>query len=447
MRKTILFLRAGCLVVWMMVLSCQKKFDEPPVYTGSDSLSNFTIGALRLLHFPGSFEKLPDDKMIAGIIVADDSSDNFYKSIIIQDSTGAITLRLDGFGLFNDYPIGRKLLVKLTGLWMGDYGRMLQLGIGVDRSDPAYPELQPIPLPLFNRFLVPGSLHNPVHPKKIKLNELGDSLQGCLVQLSGMEFSPADTAKPFADVVNKLSVNRTLKACGGGNIYVRTSGFASFAGIKTPRGNGTITAIYSVFNTSKQLIIRDTPDLQMTGLRCTGTQVKTLLSEDFEQVPVGSISQLSGWKNVPETGDVLFSAKSFSGNKYAEISAFATGKPVLISWLILPGVNLDNSADEVLLFDTKDGFDNGGELQVLLSTNYDGGITPWKAKWTNLKPLISKGAVAGIADQWVNSGKLSLKGFSGIVSIAFRYVAADPPDDKDKRTTLFQLDNIQILGN
>lgn len=430
-----------------VILSCQKKWDEPPLYTGSDEAADFTIDALRLMHFPGNFEMITDDRSIEGIVVADDQSDNFYKSILIQDGTGAITLRLDGFGLFNDYPIGRKLLVKLKGLWMGDYGNMLQLGIAVDRSNLVYPELLPIPKPLFSRFLVPKTLLNSIAPKKVKIADLSDSLQGCLIQLAGMEFSANDTAKPLADVVNQLSVNRTLRSCDGRSIYLRTSGFARFAGIKTPRGNGTVTAIYSVFNTTKQLIIRDTSDLQMADLRCTGTQTKQLFSEDFEQISLGMPLQLLGWKNIPEVGDIVFTGKSFSGNHYAEISAFATGKTAVISWLILPRVDLNNSADEVVIFDTKDGFDNGGDLQLLVSSNYDGNDIPWKAKWTSLKPVISKGSVTGIADSWASSGKISLKGFSGKVSLAFRYEAADPNEIQNKRTTLFQLDNIRILGN
>ncbi|MDE3252655.1 MAG: choice-of-anchor J domain-containing protein [Bacteroidota bacterium] len=435
------------LFLMVFFLSCQKNWDEPPVYTGPDETANFTIGALRLMHFPGNFEKITEDRFIEGIVVADDQSDNFYKSVLIQDSTGAITLRLDGFGLYADYPVGRKLLVKLKGLWLGDYGNMLQLGIGVDRSNQVYPELLPIPKPLFGRYLVPKSLQNSLAPVKVTIADLSDSLQGCLIELANMEFTPNDTAKPFADAVNQVSVNRTVKSCDGQSIYLRTSGFARFAGIKTPRGNGRITAIYSVFNTAKQLIIRDTSDLQMTGLRCTGTQAKQIFSEDFEHSTPGIPIQIAGWKNLPETGDVYYSGKSFNGNNYAEISAFATGKPTVISWLVLPRIDLNNSTDEVLFFDSKDGFDNGGDLQLLVSSNYDGSEAPWKARWTNLKPVFSKGSVSGIAANWVSSGKISLKGLSGKVSLAFRYEAADPIEIPLKKTTLFQLDNIRILGN
>ena len=158
MRKKILLNRMGSTVpvsvmCWLILsasgIFCHKKFDEPPPYTGPVIKANITIQDLRAMHFPGNFEKLMDEFIIEGVVVADDSKDNFYKSIVIQDSTGGITIRLDGFGLYNFYPVGRKVFVKLKDLWLGDYAKMIQLGAGVDRSDPAFPELIPVPQPLY----------------------------------------------------------------------------------------------------------------------------------------------------------------------------------------------------------------------------------------------------------------------------------------------------------
>ncbi|MFX7849786.1 hypothetical protein ABTK11_22010, partial [Acinetobacter baumannii] len=80
----------------------------------------------------------------------------------------------------------------------------------------------------------------------------------------------------------------------------------------------------------------------------------------------------------------LFEGKWTAPNKYVEISAFATYQPVVNSWLILPPINLNNSTHEQLSFLTKDGFDNGAVLQAYISSNYDGGNSPSKAKWTPL---------------------------------------------------------------
>ncbi len=434
-------------ILVLMSIQCNKKFDTPPEYNGPDLQPNLSISALRAMHFMGNFDHIVNDYIIEGIVVADDSKDNFYKSIIMQDSTGGITIRLDGTGLYNDYPVGRKLAIKLNGLWMGDYARMIQLGAGVDRSDSLFPQIAPIPVPLFDRFLIKKSLQNAIVPKTIRIDQLNDSLQSCLIKIDNLEFAVADTGKPYADVINKLSDNTIVKACSGGSAYIRTSGFARFAGIKTPRGNGSLTAIYSVFKTDKQLMIRDTSDVQMNGLRCTGAGSKLLLAEDFTNQSPNTNLTITGWKNIVETGGKSFQVKSSSNNNYAEINAFATNQLTVVSWLILPPVNLSNSANEILSFQTKDGFDNGGVLQVFASTNYDGGNTPWKAKWTLLKPIISKGSVTGIASDWLASGNISLAGYSGSVYIAFRYDGADPVLAFDKRTTTFQIDNVRIEGN
>jgi len=433
----------------MMVtgLQCYKRFDAPPAYMGPDISANLSIRDLRSKQVSGSIGYITGDWIIEGIVIADDSKDNFYKSIVLQDSTGGITIRMDGFGLYADYPVGRRLAVKLKGLYLGDYARMVQLGGGVDWSDPRYPELLPIPVPLFNRFIVKKALNQPVMAHRVRLDELGDSLQSCLVQIDQLEFAVTDTGSTYADAINKLSSNAIVKSCKGGSAYLRTSGFARFAAAKIPRGNGSITAVYSVFGTSRQLLLRDTSDVQLTGLRCTAAGAKELLAEDFEQQQGQTVFSKPGWKNIAETGDLYFLVNTTLNNQYAEISAFATGKPVLVSWLITPPVNLANSANEILSFDTRDGFDNGAVLQVLVSNNYDGGNTPWKAKWTPLKALMAKGTVSAVAAKWVASGEISLSGFSGTISLAFRYEGADPINPNDARTTRFQLDNIRIRGN
>ena len=430
-----------------VLIACNKKFDEPPVYTGPDIRANLSIRDLHKMHFNGNFEQVLDEYVIEGIVVADDRTDNFYKSIVLQDSTGGVTIRLDATGLYTDYPIGRRIAVKLKGLWLGDYAAMLQIGVGVDRTDPQYPELAGIPLPLFDRYLVKKTLNNTIVPRTVRIDELNDSLQSCLIKISDVEFSVSDTGKTYADAINKQSVNRTIKACTGGSVYLRTGGFADFANIKTPRGNGTITAIYSVFNKEKQLLIRDTSDVRMDGLRCTGAGSKTLLSEDFETINTNTDLIISGWKNIAESGGKTYQGKSSSGNRYAEINALASGQTSVVSWLISPPVNLSNSANEVLSFQTKDGFDNGAVLQVYISTNYDGGNTPGKAKWVVLKANISKGSGLGLATDWASSGNISLSGYSGAVYIAFKYEGADPVSVADKRTTSFQVDNVRIVGN
>lgn len=445
MRPFYLFLMA--VVFISGTTTCVKHFDEPPEYTGPRVKANISITEIKRLHIPNNFEKITEDLIIEGVVIANDKTDNFYKSIVIQDSTAGITVRLDGFSLFNIYPIGRKIFIRLKGLWLGDYGGMIQLGAGVNRSDPQFPELIPIPQPLFDRVIIKGDLDQYVVPRKVKMDELNDSLQSMLITLTQVEFDHTDTGKTYADAVNKQTIAHTLRTCGIGTVYVRTSGFAKFATATTARGHGDITGIFSMFRTQKQLLIRDTNDVQMNGLRCTVTGPKQMYAEDFSGQIADSLISAPQLKNLSEAGGKFFLSKIVSGNPCAEISAFATKEQIVISWLILPAIDLDHTSNEILKFSTKDGFNNGAVLQVLVSTNYDGGNTPWKARWTVLPAVIAKGSVTGYPKEWVSSGDVSLHHLKGKVYVAFRYEGNDPPMQTAKLTTTFRIDNIVVAGN
>ncbi len=89
-----------------------------------------------------------------------------------------------------------------------------------------------------------------------------------MVQLNQVAFVAADTGKTYADAKNKESLNRTIQDCNGNNIILRTSGYASFANLQTPAAMGTVKGIYSVFGSTKQLVIRDTGDVHLWLPRC-----------------------------------------------------------------------------------------------------------------------------------------------------------------------------------
>lgn len=426
--------------------ACIKQFDTPPIYSGTSLQANTSIRSLYDSHLAGNAEKFVDNEIITGIITANDANDNFYKTIIIQDSTAAITIRLDGFGLSAHFPVGMRIMVKLNGMWMGEYGGMLQLGGGVDRSNPLFAELTPVPAALFNRyFFIVGRAQLP-QPIEVVYNQLNDSLHSRLIQLKNIEFAVTDTAMPLGDAINKLTISHSLKFCNGGTVYLRTSGFASFASIKTPSGNGSIIGIYSEFGSQRQLMIRDTSDLIFNQQRCNSNGPSVLFFEDFEQHSPNSKLILSSWENMVESGKQFYQIQSLQNNQFASITALGSGEPSVINWLVTPSIQLNNSIGEQLSFLSRDAFDNGASLQVLLSSNYDGKGQPWKAKWTVLKAIIAKGSTSGVGAVWIKSGNISLSQWSGSVHIAFKYVGNDLGTAIMKKNTNFWVDDVKITA-
>jgi hypothetical protein len=272
---------AACLMLTGIVIavSCKKSFEEPPYPTDPEMKATHTIKQLKAMHTSsGAYDQVTTDVIISGVVTANDRSGNLYKEIYIQDETGAIAVELDAYNLFTSFPVGRRVFIKCKGLTISDYRYLIQLGVKTTLNGTA--SLSGIPSPTIGDYLVGGSINNPVVPKVVNGNLLKtgatgmqDSLTGALIQLNDYQVANSDTSYTWADTSsNKNSVNINIENCAGDKNLIRTSGYSNFAAAKVPRGKGNVVAIYTIFNTTKQLIIRDTSDVKMTTFpRCDGS--------------------------------------------------------------------------------------------------------------------------------------------------------------------------------
>ena len=121
--------------------SCRKEsFDEPPI-TGTDPnlTVNMTIDSLKkmyqdsILNHSGNIT-ISNDWIIAATVVGDDQSGNLYKTMIIEDATAGIAIRIDKSEFWRTYPVGRRVFIKLKGLVIGGYKGLIQIGGYVDMT-------------------------------------------------------------------------------------------------------------------------------------------------------------------------------------------------------------------------------------------------------------------------------------------------------------------------
>ena len=270
----------------IFTLACNKKFDEPPVYIAPDITPDLTISELKAMHSYGRFEQITADNIIGGIVIADDRSGQFYKTIVIQDETAGISIKLDGYDLYTSYPVGRKVYIKVKDLFLGDNNKLIELGGGVDNSGFS-PRLDDIPSAMIDEHLIKGSVGNEITPRLIKVEELDNyTHQNTLIQLSNYEFAGADTAKTFAKPdLSSSAVNFTLQSCDGKPIILRNSSYADFAGYSVPNGSGDITAVFTIYGSTQQLYIRDSSDVKFYNNRCgaggTGEVIDLATLKDF----------------------------------------------------------------------------------------------------------------------------------------------------------------------
>jgi hypothetical protein len=271
--SAIIFGLSGCV---------KEKFDSPPA-GGEDPIgvvANTTIKQLRSLYPIGSATpiKIDQDWVISGIVNADDKDGNLYKVVTIQDSTAGIQIKIDNSSLYTEYPVGRRVFVKCKDLYLGEYSGHVQMGGYIDNSD-GRADLGYVSSTIAKVKVLGGKWGFTVEPKEVTIASLDNvTYQSMLIKIKDVEFGCSDIYQPWADAINKGSLNRIAQDCSSNQITVRTSGYSRFAAATAPAGKCDITAIFTVFksgsNFTKQLVLRNQNDAQQTSnTRCDGSTI------------------------------------------------------------------------------------------------------------------------------------------------------------------------------
>lgn len=444
-------LRSATLAILFVSIfsSCKKEYEAPPVSGDPNLTVTTTIAQLKAKHtVSGTFDVIDSNLIISGIVIANDKSGNIYKEIYIRDASGAIAVELASTGLYANFPVGRRVFIKLKGMCLSDTKNMIQLGLKLYSN--GTPSLSAVPAPLISNYIIGGSLGHfaEAAPKPVTAADLGLSsnpmqtpLVGDLVKLSDYEFQLSDTKRSYADTSNNKSTLQSMvyiKNCNGdGPFIVLTSGYADFAAKAPQAGNGDISALFTIYGTTKQFVIRDTTDVNFVNPRCN------LFEDDFSYTVASGICFSSTvWSNVKEEGNKCYEISNLgsSTNPYARVSAYVANSNTLTTgnitaWLITP--SLDLPAGYKLNFKTAN---NGsiGVYKILISTDYNGtSLTPSTATWTELATIPNASAFS-----W-KPMSIDLNGFAGKkVYIGFKYYV--PSGSIEKSIGTFEVDELKI---
>lgn len=419
--RTTLF---SLLALVLTFSACVKgDFDEPPINIPTvDFASNTTIAALKT-QYSGGLDSISSDIIIKGKVVANDESGNLYKKLVIQDETAGIEILLNKTSLYNEYKLGQRIYVKCKGMYLGNYGGLIQLGYTYQGKIGQLPEIF-IPQHLF-RDSLPGSV-----PEAVKLNLAGNNTQylDMLVYIENATFVDGGKATwATADA----TTNRTLNS-GGKSIVVRTSNYANFALETIPTGTGTVYGILSAYNGTLQLTIRDTSDVRgFTSGGGGGGTSSVLLEEAFDAQPSSwvtySVASTQNW-NYDATYKYMW-ANGYGGDAGAD------------DWLITPAINFAGTTNDSISFRAWTKYTDTGltdPLTVLISTNYSGTGDPTGATWTPLSITLP----AANSAAWTDC-KGAITGITSTARIAFRYKSSGTGSNTSSK---WEIDSVKVTG-
>ncbi|MBO4955543.1 MAG: choice-of-anchor J domain-containing protein [Muribaculaceae bacterium] len=304
---------------------CQDDFDAPGINVPQATLTpNTTIAQLKADYWNSADNYIDQVKLtaasehviISGRVISSDASGNIYKSLVIQDATGALALSINANSLYVQYRIGQEVVIDVTDMYIGKYSTLQQLGYP-DYSASYGWQATFMPLEFFKEHAQLNGLPEPskIDTLELSIGDLGNGSDGLmkyqsqLVRFNNVYFEEGGQVS-FC-TAHKVNTNRTLKDDAGNSIIVRTSGYANFWATRVPAEHGDVVGILSTYksggNTVWQLLLRSTDDLLNFG---DPTLPKGTETNPYDVAEAIDMIAASSAKNAWYTGYIVGSLKA-----------------------------------------------------------------------------------------------------------------------------------------
>jgi hypothetical protein len=413
-----------------------------------------TIEQIKKLYIKGNNPlEVASNIIVKGYVISSDKSGNFYKEFYMQDApenpTAGIKVALNLSNSYNKFNIGREIYIRLKGLYIGETNSgngIITIGGKVKNTN--ITEIENVTVNQISNHIYRSETTKEIVPKIIEFAGINETHIGTFITLENVFFDAQLSGKSYVDPKEDFDTQRKVQTClglGYDELLIETSSFSRFSNETLPEKAGSINAVVSKDFGGNFIVLNlnNTNDVVMNEERCSPLALTdfttTLLYENFDEQS-GDIAVLN-WINHREKGTKSWRSytDSYAQSKAARMGSKNSGDISTISWLITKGINLDTTSQEFLSFETSNSFANGSNLEVLISTDFDGeenNITT--ANWTLLPAKI-------VADgegykNWVHSTYIDLSSYSGTAYIAFKYLG----NSNVNFDGTYELDNIVI---
>jgi hypothetical protein len=367
-------------------------------------------------------------RYIRAVVVSSDEGGNYYKAMVVQDSTGGVELELDMAGLYNTYPVGQKIVIvcngldkKGNGLVIGDYNNLTQIGWIYQKT-----QVGRVNSLFLDNYIIKDGLPSLKNlPKILTNNDIdfsSDNDINKLVRLENVTFKENAIGQPFSyhDFTTDWIVYVPLANGDRQEVTIRTSNYAKYRSMVIQKNEYNLTGILTKYRDTYQLMIRT--------------------KEDIEPPKPGESLEFDFIKNPLETG---WSTQSLLGNStwtYRPPSQLMLhlgndAGAAIDDWFISPEITYPDITNGFLIFEhqllVENAIHDAYQIYYTTSTSATFNIADWK-------PL---GTLSSFpqAFEWSNKFPLSVIKNNSF-RIAFRYNAPN----KDVETYSWSIRKVEI---
>lgn len=420
----------------------------------SGTLELKTIKQVKELYIKGNDPlKIESEIVVKGYVISSDKSGNFYKEFYMQDApenpSAGIKVALNLSNSYNKFNLGREIYIRLKGLFIGETNSgdgIITIGGKISATDNS--EIENVTTNQIPNHIFRTETTEEIVPKIIDFAAINETHIGTFITLENVFFESSLTGKAYVDPKEDFDTQRKIQTClglGYDYLLLETSSFSKFANETLPEKAGIINAVVSKDFGGNFIVLNlnDSNDIVMNDERCSPLPIEDfttiLLDENFDDQS-GDIS-VPNWINFREVGTKSWRSytDSYSQSKAARIGSSSSNDDETITWLITESIDLDSTSQEFLSFETSNSFANGSELEVLISTNFNGDKNNINAATWDVLPakIVSDGENF---KSWIHSTYIDLSNYTGTAFIAFKYTGNGNPNFDGT----YELDNVII---
>lgn len=274
MKHTLIYMALG-LLSSAALTGCSDDLELPPIVSPEAPEAvvkglNTTIAQLKQDYWANdrnyvkTVGQTPDgeDIIIAGRVTTSDESGNIYKTVVVEDATGAITIAVNAKNLYQTYKQGQMVYINATGLNIGGYNGLMQLGgAGTYNNAPSMTQMDEA---VFTAHAFSQGMPNvaKIDTTVVTIEELANiksqttllcDWQSKLIRVDDVEF-----VSPGVEFTNgSKNADVYVKDVQGNKLNLRMSAYATFSREIAPAGHGSVTGILSYYGSDWQMLIID----------------------------------------------------------------------------------------------------------------------------------------------------------------------------------------------
>lgn len=204
-------------------------------------------------------------------VTSSDRGGNFFKVVSMETADGkGMSVSVDLYNTYNKgYQVGRKVLIKLNGLYYIISNNSLSIGElyvnpGSGAQNTGRIAERNLPNHIFFTcdYKAEQDLIHEVTVAQAKNN----NYINMLLKLKDVQFEEVNL--PYFDPNNVIggSTNRHIVDAANNSVIFRTGSFADYAGNIIPNKSGSVTGVMTKFNTDFQFVARDRHDIVLDQL-------------------------------------------------------------------------------------------------------------------------------------------------------------------------------------